>query len=83
MPIYDFRCQDCGEVSELRVPSYSASSTATCSSCGSHEVERLISAPSLLRSTANTPGTTCCGREERCDAAPCASGDTCRRQQGG
>jgi len=67
MPVYEHVCSECGERSELR---------------RSHELERLIPAPSLLRSTAKTPGTTCCGREERCDAPPCSSGDTCRRHQG-
>ncbi len=79
MPIYDFRCQECGEVSEFLVPSYSANSTLACSSCGSHNLARLISAPSLLKGRANTPGTTCCGREERCDTPPCSTEEGCRR----
>ena len=79
MPIYDFRCRECGDVSEFMVPSYSASSTVACSSCGSRELERLISAPNLLRSTANAPITTCCGREERCETPPCSTGEACRR----
>jgi len=79
MPIYDFRCRECGEVSEYMTLSYSASSTVVCSSCGSRELERLISAPSLLRSKASTPGTTCCGREERCETPACSTGEGCRR----
>jgi len=79
MPVYDFRCNSCGEISEFRVPGYSTSNTVVCSSCGSPSMERLISAPSILKSTQNAPGTTCCGREERCETSPCSMGEACRR----
>ncbi len=79
MPVYDFRCNNCGEISEFRVPGYSTSDMVVCSSCGSSSMERLISAPSILKSTQNAPGTTCCGREERCETPPCSMGEACRR----
>jgi len=79
VPIYDFRCQECGEVSEFLVPSYSANSTLACPSCGSQNLERLISAPSLLKDRRNTAGATCCGREERCETSPCSTEEGCRR----
>ena len=79
MPVYDFRCNSCGEVSEFRVPTYSASKSVVCAACGNPDMERLISAPSILTSTVNTPGTTCCGREERCETSPCSTGESCRR----
>jgi len=79
MPVYDFRCTECGEVSEFRVPTYSASATVACSNCGSPDMERLISAPGFLKATSDSPGTTCCGREERCESSPCSMGEGCRR----
>ena len=79
MPVYEFRRRECGGTSEFRVSSYSASQSLVCSICGSHDLERLISAPSLLRVGANAPGTTCCGREERCESPPCSTGEGCRR----
>ena len=79
MPIYDFRCQECGEVSEFLVANFSDSRTLACLSCGSQNLERLISAPSLLKNGANAPGTTCCGREERCETPPCSTKEGCRR----
>ena len=79
MPIYDFRCEDCGEVSEFLANSFADSGTPACPECGSHKMERLISAPSLLRGRSNDPGTTCCGREERCETPPCSTGERCRR----
>jgi putative FmdB family regulatory protein len=79
MPIYDFKCQQCGEVSEFLVANFSDSETLTCPDCGSQNMERQISAPSLLKVRSNTPGTTCCGREERCETPPCSTGEHCCR----
>ncbi|MFC1860317.1 zinc ribbon domain-containing protein [Chloroflexota bacterium] len=61
MPIYDFRCQECSEVAEFLVANFSDSRTLACPSCGSKNLERLISAPSLLKGRVNAPGTTCFG----------------------
>jgi putative FmdB family regulatory protein len=80
MPIYDFRCQECGKVSEFLLSSSSDSRTLDCPGCGSQHLERLISAPSLLRDKANAPGTTCCGRTERCETSPCSTDKGCRRK---
>ena len=64
MPIYDFRGHVCGEVSEFLVANFSDSRTLARPGCGSQNLERLISAPSLLKGRFTTPGTKCCGREE-------------------
>ena len=79
MPIYDFRCHVCGVVSEFLVANFSDSRTLACPSCGSQNLERLISAPSLLKNGANAPGTTCCGRTEQCETPPCSTGKVCQR----
>ena len=79
MPIYEFRCRECGHVSELLLPQPSNSKTLACPSCSSQNLERLISVPSLLKNRANAPGTTCCGREERCETPPCSTGERCHR----
>jgi len=79
MPIYDFKCKDCGKVSEFLVASSSDRTALTCPGCGSWSLERLISAPSLLKGAAHAAGTTCCGREERCETPPCSTGERCRK----
>jgi len=79
MPIYDFRCKECGKVSEFLVANFSDGKTLACPDCGSLNMERLISAPKLLKDRANTPGTTCCGRTERCETPPCSTGGQCQR----
>ncbi len=78
MPVYDFRCQECGEVTELFLSVSSEDKKPICQSCGSHNMERMISAPSILRNPVDS-NATCCGRTERCETPPCSSGGKCRR----
>jgi putative FmdB family regulatory protein len=79
MPIYEYRCRECGQVAEVFVRS-SAGGAQNCPSCGSTSLEKLPSAPHLGRNEPRKGGTTCCGREERCEAPPCSSGHTCHRK---
>ena len=79
MPVYDYRCQECGKVSEIFLRSLDGG-PVKCSYCDSGSLERLISSSYVIRSEVTTPGTTCCGRTERCDAPPCSVGDSCRRR---
>lgn len=44
MPIYEYRCKNCGVVYEKIVPS-SKTPAPECPNCGGREVEKLISAP--------------------------------------
>ncbi len=78
MPIYDYRCNQCGMISEMLVR-VSRDEAVRCPDCGSGDVERLISASYMIKMDAPAPGTTCCGRAERCEAPPCSTGGTCRR----
>jgi putative FmdB family regulatory protein len=77
MPIYDFRCRQCGETREILVQREAAS--MCCPSCGSDEMERLLSSFNVSSRGMSSGGTTCCGREERCDSPPCSSGGGCCR----
>ena len=81
MPIYDFKCRECGTVSEIFFRD--ATQAVYCPICGSDNMERLLSASYIIRTNASAPGTTCCGRTERCDIPPCSTGDVCRRVKGG
>ena len=78
VPIYEFKCLDCSGVSEVFVRSNEQ--VLTCPDCGSDNLEKLMSSSYVVRTTGQISGTTCCGRSERCEAPPCSSGDTCRRQ---
>ena len=44
MPIYDYKCQECGEVSEIFLNSVDGSQPICCPACGSEEMQKLISA---------------------------------------
>ena len=79
MPIYQYRCRDCGELSEFLVASLSDTGNPVCSGCGSHNLNRLLSVPNLLKGKSDTSGTTCCGRTERCEMPPCSADEGCRR----
>jgi len=78
MPIYDYKCRECGRVSEVLQRSLEGAAIK-CPHCGSEDVEKLISASYMVRMDEDGGGTTCCGRTERCDAPPCSTGDVCHR----
>lgn len=78
MPIYDYKCVDCGKVSEILVM-HSNEGKIRCPECGSGNVVKLPTASYMIKTASRVPGTTCCGRTERCDSPPCSTGDTCRR----
>ena len=80
MPIYEYKCLDCGEVSEILTGMGSRDEGATCKLCGSLHVERILSASFIsVKGGMSKEGTTCCGRDERCDTPPCSTDDVCRR----
>ncbi len=78
MPIYEYRCLDCGKISEilLRNP---GSEDIECPMCGSENLEKLLSASYAIKMNSSMPGRTCCGRIERCEIPPCFGEGTCRR----
>ena len=78
MPIYEYKCQECGGISEIFIRSLD-SQNDQCPVCGSRKLERLLSASYALRTDTPAQGATCCGRMERCETPPCSVNDTCRR----
>jgi putative FmdB family regulatory protein len=78
MPVYEYRCKNCGEQVEVLVRS--KSTLPTCPNCGSPRLEKLLSVPYVMSGERRPAGLTCCGREERCEAPPCAADDVCRRR---
>jgi putative FmdB family regulatory protein len=79
MPIYEFRCNDCGATSEFLVGIGAKEQPLRCKKCGSSQLEKMISISHPLKSERRSPGHTCCGREERCSAPPCSTNSGCRR----
>jgi len=79
MPIYEYRCLDCGRVTEFLVRSQGQ--RLRYPHCGSYSLEKLLSVPYVMSSRGYEAAerTTCCGRDTPCEIPPCASTGTCRR----
>lgn len=79
MPIYEYRCKECGRTEEFLILG-EEDVPAKCRGCGSSDLERVMSPAALVsNSSFSNPGKTCCGREERCSVPPCSTGGGCRR----
>ncbi|HIE38832.1 MAG TPA: zinc ribbon domain-containing protein [Anaerolineales bacterium] len=59
MPIYEYRCQKCGERFEKFVRSFSAQQTLECPRCGSDEVEKAVSLFGVGSSTHSSGAAVC------------------------
>jgi len=80
MPIFDYKCEDCGKISEIFQRGVKQEDPLVCPYCGSSRMQKLISSPaSIIMGNSSPEGTTCCGREERCDTPPCSTDGSCRR----
>ena len=83
MPIYEYKCNECGGVQEVLHTSMRDVESVKCPSCGSEDLARLISAFNVSMGGTSNKGLTCCGKEERCSTPPCsvgrhAGGSSCR-----
>jgi len=78
MPVYDYKCQVCGEISEILIRS-GRNDFVKCPVCGSSKMDRLLSSSYLVKMESRDPGNTCCGRKERCESPPCSFGGNCGR----
>ncbi len=76
MPIYDYKCDDCGQVSELLLPSVDTINVS-CPDCGSIKTERLLSASYMIKMGSPAPRSTGCGSADRCEMSSCSNGNAC------
>jgi putative FmdB family regulatory protein len=79
MPLFDYKCKDCGTISEILVNSPD-DRIIHCSVCNSSSMDKLFSASYLIKMDKSMPGAPCCGRQERCDTHPCSSENNCQRR---
>lgn len=84
MPIYEYKCENCGKIIEVfqrgAKQENPQENPIVCSDCGSTNLTRLFSVPGMVRMGSSVPeGTTCCGRTERCEAPPCSTDGVCER----
>lgn len=60
MPIHEYSCRDCGRTMEVLV--LGTDDVPECSTCGSGNLERRLSAPAAYAGRLPGPGDTgCCG----------------------
>ncbi len=50
MPLYEYKCEDCGRVSEVLVRNTVKQGEVACNVCGSLKTNRIISVPGAVRS---------------------------------
>ena len=79
MPIYEYKCEDCGAVSEIIV--FSADDEVTCRSCSGTKLTKLMSAHNTTSSSgsASMPDFGgCCGSPAFCgNAGSCGNPGGC------
>jgi putative FmdB family regulatory protein len=66
MPIYEYKCRECGELSEFRILSQSDAEKIACKSCGSKQLEKKFSVPSISSGRKESGGQSCCGSPGSC-----------------
>ena len=79
MPIYEYRCNNCGELQEVLHKSRKNIESIKCSNCGDEDVTRLFSTVNVSVGRMESNELLCCGREEKCSAPRCAVRDICRQ----
>jgi len=69
MPIYEYRCQKCGQISEILIRSESEAARVRCEHCGDSKLERVyLSTIAPVRASSNREGVPCCGEQEGCSS---------------
>ncbi len=77
MPLYEYRCRDCGALVEKLV--LGGDEEVDCPGCGGKNMEKMLSTTADYRNEQGLPGpgdTTCCGSEPG-RAAGCAGPGSC------
>ena len=76
MPIYEYRCEKCGQVNEFLI--IGQQGPLRCRQCGGETLTKLMSAHNLSGSPSHDPGAGhggCCGNPNSCGTpGSCCSG---------
>ena len=80
MPIYEYRCEKCGTLSEVLL--LGKEENPSCGTCGGTQLTKLMSAPNFSikgsSSPFGAPPEGCCGSADMCGGATsCASRGQC------
>ena len=73
MPVYEFRCEGCGKVTEALIRNAQETKHLHCEHCGDSQLARVYLSPIAPVPAAKTPAAeSCCGQREGCpDSGRC------------
>lgn len=66
MPLYEYRCERCGAVSEFLMGVVRDEVRPVCPECGSRKLTKLLSAPAVSVK-GKSEGVSCCGLDNLCE----------------
>jgi len=79
MPLFEYKCKDCGMVMEILMIPGKSENIIQCEKCGSTNLEKLFSPPfinvresSVIMSHCGNQ-SPCCGASTPCEKRPCDS----------
>ncbi len=64
MPVYEYKCRDCGKISEF----LDKEKKRECTVCGGVNLEKQFSAFSVVNKGSEHKERSCCGMTEPCDS---------------
>lgn len=71
MPIYEYKCTECGKISEVVVGIAENNAEIKCSQCGSEFMEKIIPSTFIVieakKKETISNNTSCCGTTTPCD----------------
>jgi putative FmdB family regulatory protein len=74
MPIYEYQCEACGQITEIISLGSAAQEPPVCAQCGGAKLDKKMSAAALPKMPGRPAGKTCCGRDEKCGGGPSCCG---------
>lgn len=70
MPIYEYKCQKCGHITEF-LESMSASGKHACESCKSLKTEKILSSFATSNTDSACPSSAACPSGDTCSTGQC------------
>lgn len=71
MPIYEFRCLECGNLMEIILSASQEQAGLECPDCHSQELERVLSSTSYVMGSGSE------GKQPKFTAKSCSGGNSC------
>ena len=74
MPIYEFKCLDCGELTEIIFTSSEDSREIKCRQCGAKDMERVLSTTNYsMKGSSPSSGATASATTKTCASGQCGT----------